>query len=168
MLLNYCFHCCVVCVKWYDVRNSIENWYINLIICNEKFCMHAGCMFVKLYFVVLNVIIKHILQFSTDSVNPHTNACECFHFNLFDVITKHILHLKMRAFWDIVPCSLRADWHFRGAYCLHHQGYEMSVYSETAWRYIPEASHLHTRCHEKLISNIFCPFQLTQFTHTHI
>jgi hypothetical protein len=28
----------------------------------------------------------------------------------------------MTAFWDIVPCSLTdADWHFRGAYCLHHQ-----------------------------------------------
>jgi hypothetical protein len=27
---------------------------------------------------------------------------------------------KMRAFWDIVPCSLEEDRCFRGAYCLHH------------------------------------------------
>jgi hypothetical protein len=31
--------------------------------------------------------------------------------------------MKMRAFWDIVLCSLfGVDRHFRGAYCLHHQG----------------------------------------------
>jgi hypothetical protein len=31
--------------------------------------------------------------------------------------------MKMTAFWDIAPCSLvEVDRHFRGAYCLHHQG----------------------------------------------
>jgi hypothetical protein len=30
--------------------------------------------------------------------------------------------MKIRAFWDIAPCSLGVDRHFRGAYCLHHQG----------------------------------------------
>jgi hypothetical protein len=31
--------------------------------------------------------------------------------------------MKIRAFWDIVPCSLvGVDWRFRGAYCLHHHG----------------------------------------------
>jgi hypothetical protein len=28
----------------------------------------------------------------------------------------------MIACWDIVPCSLIEVEHFRGAYCLHHQG----------------------------------------------
>jgi hypothetical protein len=31
--------------------------------------------------------------------------------------------MKMRAFWDIALYSLvGVDWHFRGVYCLHHQG----------------------------------------------
>jgi hypothetical protein len=26
-------------------------------------------------------------------------------------------------FWDILPCKMIVDRHFRGAYCLHHQGW---------------------------------------------
>jgi hypothetical protein len=67
--------------------------------------------------------------------------------------------MKMRAFCDIAPCSLRVDWRFRGVYYLHHHGDDscisyMSVYSETTWSYIPEGSHLHTRCCEDLKSHI--------------
>jgi hypothetical protein len=30
----------------------------------------------------------------------------------------------MAVFWDTAPCSLvEIDWHFRGVYCLHHQGH---------------------------------------------
>jgi hypothetical protein len=30
--------------------------------------------------------------------------------------------MKIRAFWDVAPCSLVGiDRRFRGAYCLHHQ-----------------------------------------------
>jgi hypothetical protein len=65
--------------------------------------------------------------------------------------------MKIRAFWDIAPCSLvGVDWRFRCVYCLHHQGNdnwsfitlmmkaiftsETSVYSnETTRRYIPES-----------------------------
>jgi hypothetical protein len=31
--------------------------------------------------------------------------------------------LKMTVFWDVAPCSLaETDRHFRGVYCIHHQG----------------------------------------------
>jgi hypothetical protein len=30
--------------------------------------------------------------------------------------------MKIRDFWDIVPCSLGVDQRFRGAYCLDHHG----------------------------------------------
>jgi hypothetical protein len=34
-----------------------------------------------------------------------------------------VASLKMDAFWDIAPCSLIEVYqHFRGAYCIHHQG----------------------------------------------
>jgi hypothetical protein len=48
-------------------------------------------------------------------------------------------NVKMTAFWDIEPRSLvEVDRRFRGAYCLHHQGDETSIYfNETTWRYIP-------------------------------
>jgi hypothetical protein len=43
--------------------------------------------------------------------------------------------MKMRAVWDIAPCSLvGADGRLRGAYCLHHQG-----------RYLPDYTVLYTR-----------------------
>jgi hypothetical protein len=67
--------------------------------------------------------------------------------------------MKIRAFWDIAPCSIvKVDQRFGDAYCLHHQGdgdpfttlmmeavhiYETSVYSnETTWLCIPEGCHL--------------------------
>jgi hypothetical protein len=32
----------------------------------------------------------------------------------------------MAVFWDVAPCSLvDIDRRFGGAYCLHHQGYEL-------------------------------------------
>jgi hypothetical protein len=34
--------------------------------------------------------------------------------------------LKFRVFWDVAPYShVEVDRHFRGAYCLHHQGDEI-------------------------------------------
>jgi hypothetical protein len=41
----------------------------------------------------------------------------------FQVVTA--TSMKMAVFWDVAPCSLiDTDRHFRGAYCLHHQGDE--------------------------------------------
>jgi hypothetical protein len=55
--------------------------------------------------------------------------------------------MKFRVFWDVAPCShVEVDRRFRGAYCLHRQGYssETSVnYSVTTWHYILEDSELH-------------------------
>jgi hypothetical protein len=31
-------------------------------------------------------------------------------------------NVKIRAFWDVAPCSLGVDRYFRGAYYLHNQG----------------------------------------------
>jgi hypothetical protein len=55
--------------------------------------------------------------------------------------------VKMIVFWDIAPCSLvQVDRRFRGAYCLHPQGDETSVYfNKTTRRCIPEGYHLHIR-----------------------
>jgi hypothetical protein len=37
--------------------------------------------------------------------------------------------MKFRiVFWDLLPCKIIVDRHFRGTCCLHHQG----------WQYIPE------------------------------
>jgi hypothetical protein len=29
-------------------------------------------------------------------------------------------------FWDVLPCKMIVDRRFRGAYCVHHQGFEVS------------------------------------------
>jgi hypothetical protein len=88
--------------------------------------------------------------------------------------------VKIRAFWDVAPCSLiGVHRRLKGAYCLHHQDdeyyimmgttsiialmieavrtSETSVYSyETTWRYIPEGSNLRVLCY--LQANIFRSF----------
>jgi hypothetical protein len=38
------------------------------------------------------------------------------------LVEANMVTVKIRAFWDIVLCSLGVDRRFRGAYCLHHQG----------------------------------------------
>jgi hypothetical protein len=57
--------------------------------------------------------------------------------------------MTFRVFWDVSSCSyVEVDRRFRGAYCLHHQGYDKPVrISETSenfnvntQRYIPEDS----------------------------
>jgi hypothetical protein len=46
---------------------------------------------------------------------------------------------------------VEADRRFRGAYCLHHQGDETSVYfNETTRRYIPQGCHVLTRRRQNL------------------
>jgi hypothetical protein len=63
--------------------------------------------------------------------------------------------MRLRAFWDIAPCSLIiVDLTFQRCILPPSSGWsspctsEMLVYSnENTWNYIPEGSHLHTRCH---------------------
>jgi hypothetical protein len=86
---------------------------------------------------------------------------------IYYVTCKQVLKMKMRAFWDVAPCSLvGVDQRFRGARTASiirviavmiwaARISETSVYSnDTAWRYIPEGSHLHTRRRENLKSQI--------------
>jgi hypothetical protein len=41
--------------------------------------------------------------------------------------------MKFRVFWDIMPCSqIDVERRFRGAWCLHHQGYESSQVPRTS------------------------------------
>jgi hypothetical protein len=60
----------------------------------------------------------------------------------------------MTTLWDVASCSLvEVDRHFKGAYDLHHQGDETTIYlNETIRRCIPEGCHLRTRRRENLKS----------------
>jgi hypothetical protein len=58
------------------------------------------------------------------------------------------------ASWDIVPCSLRVDWRFRGLYCLHRQGDEYLL--PWWWRQYALLNHqstprLHSSVYQKAI-----------------
>jgi len=57
--------------------------------------------------------------------------------------------MKMRAFWDIAPCSLAGVYHcFRGAYCLHHQGDNFIVLHKVKSSLCPHNRFkLWTQCH---------------------
>jgi hypothetical protein len=82
------------------------------------------------------------------------------------------MFIKFKVLRDVVLCShVEVDWHFRGAYCLHHQGdeggieavhtSEMSVnFNVTTQRYIPKDSEIYTRCRENLKShNMFIKYR---------
>jgi hypothetical protein len=58
-------------------------------------------------------------------------------------------------FWDILPCKMIVDRRFRGAYCLHHQGWVDNHFTR---QYIPEDnSEHHTRRRENLKSQkVYC------------
>jgi hypothetical protein len=63
---------------------------------------------------------------------------------------KSAVSMMFRAvFWDILPCKMVVDRRFRGAYCLHHQGWVIPTR-----QYIPEdSSEHHTHRCENLKSN---------------
>jgi hypothetical protein len=135
---------------------------------NSEFSMRHSAMKAQHGWNGNPIQIKHVRLRST-GLDEH--SCECL---------KTFLILKMRAFWDIAPCSrVGVDRRFRDAYCRHHQSDEFiltasiitlmmetvltsetSVYSkETIQCYIPKGCHIHTRCSENLKSylpNYYC------------
>jgi hypothetical protein len=68
----------------------------------------------------------------------------------FQVLTAASMMFRV-IFWDILPCKMIVDRRFRGAYCLHHQGWMMEAVrtSETSFdnhftrQYIPEDKSEH-------------------------
>jgi hypothetical protein len=57
-----------------------------------------------------------------------------------------VASMKVTAFWDIELCILiEVGQHFRGAYCLHHQGYDVAIY--------PRSCHLE--CTSYLIQKVY-------------
>jgi hypothetical protein len=75
------------------------------------------------------------LQFDLQKLQSDRNfkCIECNRVQLYELYARfQVLTaacMKIRAFWDIAPCSLIVvDHHFRGVYCLHHQGSEY-IYS---------------------------------------
>jgi hypothetical protein len=89
------------------------------------------------------------------------NACyqvvqRIFRLHICDLKTKISSYMTVWrwVFWDIAPCSLGVDRHFRGANYLDAvRTSETSIYSETTQRYIPEGCHLYTRRRENLKSH---------------
>jgi hypothetical protein len=59
--------------------------------------------------------------------------------------------MQMTAFWDVVPCSLKADRRFIVLMMEAECTSETSIYfHETTRRYIPESRHFHTRRRDSL------------------
>jgi hypothetical protein len=85
------------------------------------------------------------------------------------------VNVKTTAFWDTASCNLEeVHRHFRGAYCLHHQGDQVSIiialmmeavstsemlvnFYETGWCNIPEGC-LH--CHHEAETHTYMYFRL--------
>jgi hypothetical protein len=72
-----------------------------------------------------------------------------FYYVRFQVLT--VASMKMRATFDIAPCSFGVDWRFRGVYCLHHQGgddggsmylWNIRLLHQDYMAVIPEGSHV--------------------------
>jgi hypothetical protein len=52
----------------------------------------------------------------------------------FQVLTAASMMFRV-VFWDILPCKMIFDRRFRGAYCLHHQGWWTSLNISQSWQY---------------------------------
>jgi hypothetical protein len=74
--------------------------------------------------VLLIQCILHCYYKQTCEIHIFENMLYIAEEVSFIVILKSVACIwKMMAFWDIAPCSLvEVDQHFRGVYCLHHQG----------------------------------------------
>jgi hypothetical protein len=65
-----------------------------------------------------NLLMVESAQAALSDKNEVSHAIECV---VQDETS--IGSMKFIVFWDIAPCShIEVDRHFRGAYCLHHQG----------------------------------------------
>jgi hypothetical protein len=61
-----------------------------------------------------------------------------------------VMRMKMAVFWDVVLCSLvEFDWHFRGAYCPHHQGDQ-----QTMQHNIPEENYETVETYELTVKKV--------------
>jgi hypothetical protein len=68
------------------------------------------------------------------------------------------MNMKMITFWDTVLCSLvEVDSHFRGAYCLHHQGALLiaAVHTSDTAVYLNETTQYYPRRSSSSGSNTF-------------
>jgi hypothetical protein len=78
------------------------------------------------------------------------------------------LSVKMRAFWDIAPCSLVGVHRFIALMMEAVRTSDTTGYSnETTRRYVPRGYHFHTRCRENLKSHIAITNDATQLHRHH-
>jgi hypothetical protein len=56
-------------------------------------------------------------------------------------VTTHKNKMFRIAFWDVLPCKMIVDRGFRGAYCLHHQGWVRRTTSLSLLSWDTDISH---------------------------
>jgi hypothetical protein len=105
--------------------------------CHGKFATSLILTFIAVYsalhhkdiFIEENnslwICCAHDVLKKVSSVSAHLGKSSIsqivLHQMRFEVLTA--VNMKMAVLWAIVPCSLVDVYrHFRGAYCLHHQG----------------------------------------------
>jgi hypothetical protein len=89
---------------------------------------------------------------------PRTEFPKPFYLVRFQVLTAASMMFRA-VLWVVLPCKMIVDRRFRGAYCLHHQGWvrtsEKSVDNHFTRQYNPEdSSEHHTRRRENLKSHM--------------
>jgi hypothetical protein len=54
-------------------------------------------------------------------VSTSRSSQNCHYIMRFQVLTAESMMFRI-VFWDVLPCKMIVDRHFRGTCCLHHQG----------------------------------------------
>jgi hypothetical protein len=95
-------------------KNSVLNVFINVILIRYVYCL-SGIF--KLFHILTLYFLFYIAIFPSILVTVPKNILS---FVRLQVLTA--ASMKIRAFWDLVPCYLLGvDRHFRSTYCLHHR-----------------------------------------------
>jgi hypothetical protein len=100
-----------------------ESWLALCVWCNCGPCsdllpMHLLCGSQSIY----RVWVRFAQNFENFSINWY--GCEFLSvlYLRFQVLTAASMMFRI-VFWDVLPCKMIVERHFRGAYCLHHQGW---------------------------------------------
>jgi hypothetical protein len=91
--------------------------------CLSPYIRFGATLFFHARIISSKLFASHQVLFTA----PSYTTCQRIGGGAVTTRSGKLIRLKFRVFWDVAPCShVDSDRRFRGAYCLHLQGNELS------------------------------------------